>query len=384
MEYISSLTLSHFRSHKVSKLSLDGRPVVVFGNNGTGKTNILEAVSLFSPGRGIRRASAKDVTRNPEAIGWKIEGKVTNSISENEIVITSENGQARQLLLDGKKASIMKLGQILRIVWLVPSMDKIWTEGSSGRRQFLDRLTLSYFPKHAEVSLLYEKAMKERNRLLKEKIYNDQWYNALEIEMAKSAVSIQKSRIQAIQYLTEAQNQLTGNFPKAELLLIDPEQNIITDEDEAVRALKCSRQNDMIIGRTSVGPHKSDLQAIYLNKSMPAKDSSTGEQKALLISIILSNAKSLAKISNVSPIVLLDEVSAHLDNKRRAALYDEICQLGVQAWMTGTELELFSELKDKAQFIEVTAADGISALSVSSSLLISTSESLPRNIMMDL
>ena len=366
MEYISSLTLSHFRSHKVSKLSLDGRPVVVFGNNGTGKTNILEAVSLFSPGRGIRRASAKDVTRNPEAIGWKIEGKVTNSISENEIVITSENGEARRLLLDGKKASIMKLGQILRIVWLVPSMDRLWTEGSSGRRQFLDRLTLSYFPKHAEVSLLYEKAMKERNRLLKEKIYNDQWYNALEIEMAKSAVTIQKSRMQAIQYLTEAQNQLTGNFPKAELLLIDPEQDIITDEDEAVRALKCSRQNDMIIGRTSVGQHKSDLQAIYLNKSMPAKDSSTGEQKALLISIILSNAKSLAKISNVSPIVLLDEVSAHLDNERRAALYDEICQLGVQAWMTGTELELFSELKDKAQFIEVTAADGISTLSVSS------------------
>ena len=366
MEYISSLTLSHFRSHKVSKLSLDGRPVVVFGNNGTGKTNILEAVSLFSPGRGIRRASAKDVTRTPEAIGWKIEGTVTNSISENEIVITSENGEARRLLLDGKKASIMKLGQILRIVWLVPSMDRLWTEGSSGRRQFLDRLTLSYFPKHAEVSLLYEKAMKERNRLLKEKIYNDQWYNALEFEMAKSAVSIQKSRMQAIQYLTEAQNQLTGNFPKAELLLIDPEQDIITDEDEAVLALRCSRQNDMIIGRTSVGPHKSDLQAIYLNKSMPAKDSSTGEQKALLISIILSNAKSLAEISNVSPIVLLDEVSAHLDNERRAALYDEICQLGVQAWMTGTELELFSELKDKAQFIEVTTADGISTLSVSS------------------
>ncbi len=365
MEYISSLTLSHFRSHKVSKLSLDGRPVVVFGNNGTGKTNILEAVSLFSPGRGIRRASAKDVTRNPEAIGWKIEGKVTNNISENEIVITSENGEARRLLLDGKKASIMKLGQILRIVWLVPSMDRLWTEGSSGRRQFLDRLTLSYFPKHAEVSLLYEKAMKERNRLLKEKIYNDQWYNALEFEMAKSAVSIQKSRMQAIQYLTEAQNQLTGNFPKAQLLLIDPEQDIITDEDEAVLALKCSRQNDMIIGRTSVGPHKSDLQAIYLNKSMPAKDSSTGEQKALLISIILSNAKSLAKIGNVSPIVLLDEVSAHLDNERRAALYDEICRLGVQAWMTGTELELFSELKDKAQFIEVTTADGISKLSVS-------------------
>ena len=178
MEYISNLTLSHFRSHKISKLSLDGRPVVVFGKNGTGKTNILEAVSLFSPGRGLRRATANDITRDPEAIGWKIEGRVKNRISEYEISISSENGESRRLSLDGKKASIMRLGQILRIVWLVPSMDRLWIEGSSGRRQFLDRLTLSYFPDHAEISLSYEKAMRERNRLLKEKVYNDNWYNA--------------------------------------------------------------------------------------------------------------------------------------------------------------------------------------------------------------
>ena len=227
MEYISNLNLSHFRSHKISKLSLDGRPVVVFGKNGTGKTNILEAVSLFSPGRGLRRATAEDITRNPEAIGWKIEGSVKNRISEYEVVISSENGESRRLFLDGKKASIMKLSQILRIVWLVPSMDRIWIEGSSGRRRFLDRLTLSYFPEHAETSLSYEKAMRERNRLLKEKIYNDHWYNALEIKMAKSAVSIQKARLEAINYLSEAQNDLTGKFPKAELLLIDPDLSLI-------------------------------------------------------------------------------------------------------------------------------------------------------------
>ena len=192
MEYISSLTLSHFRSHKISKLLLDERPVVVFGKNGTGKTNILEAVSLFSPGRGLRRATANDITRKPEAIGWKIEGKVNNKISEYEVAISSENGESRRLFLDGKKASIMKLGQIVRIVWLVPSMDRIWIEGSSGRRQFLDRLTLSYFPEHAEVSLSYEKAMRERNRLLKEKIHNDHWYNALEIESVHALVEVMK------------------------------------------------------------------------------------------------------------------------------------------------------------------------------------------------
>jgi DNA replication and repair protein RecF len=364
VEYISNLTLSYFRSHKTSKLALDGRPVVVFGKNGTGKTNILEAVSLFSPGRGLRRATADDITRNPEAIGWKIEGKVKNKISEYEIVISSENGDSRRLFLDGKKASIMKLSKILRIVWLVPSMDRLWIEGSSGRRKFLDRLTLSYFPEHAEISLSYEKAMRERNRLLKEKIHNDHWYSALEIEMAKSAVSIQKARLRAIKYLSDGQNNLTGKFPKAELLLVDPDQLIITDEEEAIKALEKSRPIDMMLGRTSVGPHKSDLQAIYEDKLTLAKDCSTGEQKAILISIILANARSLAKISDVSPIVLLDEVSAHLDKDRQAALYDEICGLRVQAWMTGTEPELFSELKNKAQFIEVSTIDGVSELSI--------------------
>ena len=364
MEYISNLTLSHFRSHKISKLSLDGRPVVVFGKNGTGKTNILEAVSLFSPGRGLRRATASDITRDPEAIGWKIEGRVKNRISEYEVSISSENGESRRLFLDGKKASIMRLSQILRIVWLVPSMDRLWIEGSSGRRQFLDRLTLSYFPDHAEISLSYEKAMRERNRLLKEKVYNDNWYNALEIEMAKSAVAIQKARLEAIKYLSEAQNHLTGKFPKADLLLVDSDKIIITNEEEAIQALRNSRSSDMILGRTSVGPHKSDLQAVYADKLTLAKDCSTGEQKAILISIILANAKSLAKISDVSPIVLLDEVSAHLDKERQAALYNEICQLGVQAWMTGTGPELFSELKNKAQFIEVSTINGVSALSL--------------------
>ena len=244
-------------------------------------------------------------------------------------------------------------------------MDRIWIEGSSGRRQFLDRLTLSYFPEHAGTSLSYEKAMRERNRLLKEKIYNDHWYNALEIEMAKSAVSIQKARLEAIKYLSEAQSNLTGKFPKAELLLVDPDQTIITDEEKAIQVLKGSRPNDIIVGRTSVGPHKSDLQAIYEDTLTLAKDCSTGEQKAILISIILANAKSLAKISNVSPIVLLDEVSAHLDKDRQEALYEEICRLGVQAWMTGTGPELFSVLKNKAQFIEVSTIDGISELSIS-------------------
>ena len=243
-------------------------------------------------------------------------------------------------------------------------MDRIWVDGSSGRRQFLDRLTLTYFPKHGEISLSYEKAMRERNRLLKEKVYDDHWYSAIEIEMAKSAVSIQKARLEAIKYLSEAQNNLTGKFPKAQLLLVDPEQIIITDQEEAIQVLKNSRKNDLMLGRTSVGPHKSDLQAIYEDKLTLAKDCSTGEQKAILISIILANAKSLAKINNVSPIVLLDEVSAHLDKNRQAALYDEIFELGVQAWMTGTGPELFSELKNKAQFIEVSTIDGISELSI--------------------
>ncbi|MGR3714507.1 MAG: DNA replication/repair protein RecF [Shimia sp.] len=361
--FLKTLSLSHFRSHKKGAIDTDARPVAIFGPNGAGKTNILEAVSLFSPGRGLRRASAEEMTRRPEAIGWKLSGILQTDTQSYEVDIRSEGGAARQIQVDGKSAPQTQLGRIARVLWLIPSMDRLWIEGAEGRRRFLDRATLSFFPEHAEASLAYEKAMRERNRLLKDQVSDAHWYSALERQMAQSGAQIHAARQQALVQLSEAQQQAQTAFPVAELALIQSDGSMPASEDDLREALAESRFRDIAAGRTLVGPHRSDLIGTYAAKGVPAKDCSTGEQKALLVSLILANARALTQDGGAAPILLLDEVAAHLDPTRRAALYDKICALGAQAWMTGTETELFDALGDRAQYIEVTDTGGISAIS---------------------
>ncbi len=351
---LTSLTLSHFRSHKRAVLDVDARPVAVFGPNGAGKTNLLEAVSLFSPGRGLRRAGADDLTRRPEALGWKITGHLQSLHQTHELETWAEAGSARQLRIDGKTAPQVALGRIARILWLVPAMDRLWIEGAEGRRRFLDRATLSFEPTHAEAVLSYEKAMRERNRLLKDMVRDPHWYAAIESQMAEAGAAIQRNRQFAIAELTAAQQAATTAFPTATLSLTAAEPI----PDDLQSALAENRHRDMAAGRTLIGPHRADLDAVFADKGVPAKDCSTGEQKALLISLILANGRALARDFGAPPILLLDEVAAHLDATRRAALYDEICGLGAQAFMTGTGSELFGELADRAQYVEVTEAEG--------------------------
>ncbi|MEX0351187.1 MAG: DNA replication/repair protein RecF [Paracoccaceae bacterium] len=360
---LTSLTLSHFRSHKLAQMALDGRPVAIHGPNGAGKTNILEAVSLFSPGRGLRRASAAEMTRRPEALGWKLSGILEAQGKRYEVETWSEGGGARQVRLDDKSASQIALGQIARVVWLIPSMDRLWIEGADGRRRFLDRIALSFDPAHAEASLTYEKAMRERNRLLKDEVRDAHWYSALEQQMAAAGHRIHQGRLDALDHLRNAQTESETAFPAAELDLIQSEGEMPATEADLREALQESRFRDIAAGRALVGPHRSDLYGVYAAKGVPAKDCSTGEQKALLISLILANARALSGRIEAPPILLLDEVSAHLDAERRAALYDEICALGAQAWMTGTGPELFAELGDRAQSFTVTEVDGISQVS---------------------
>jgi DNA replication and repair protein RecF len=357
---LTRLTLSHFRSHKLAQISVDTRSVALFGPNGAGKTNILEAVSLFSPGRGLRRASAQDMTRRPEALGWKLIGTIKTPHSEHEIETWSEDGAARQVRIDGKSANQIALGRIVRVLWLIPSMDRLWIEGADGRRRFLDRITLSFMPDHAEASLAYEKAMRERNRLLKDQVRDAHWYAALEAQLAETGHRIHLNRIKALRLLSEALEQKSTTFPAAELNLVQTEGEMPETETDLREALAESRFRDLAAGRTLVGPHRADLCGIYVAKSVPARDCSTGEQKALLISLILANARALTAQIGAPPILLLDEVAAHLDASRRAALYDEIDALGVQAWMTGTGAELFTELGERAQMVEVTETDGVS------------------------
>lgn len=363
--WLSDLTLSHFRSHLSARLELDGRPVALFGPNGAGKTNLLEAVSLMSPGRGLRRAGAEDLARRPEALGWKVAGVLHSLGQVHEVETWAEPGQSRQVRIDGKAAPQVALGRIGRVVWLVPSMDRLWIEGAEGRRRFLDRMTMSFEPSHAEAVLTYEKAMRERNRLLKDMVRDAHWYQALERQMAEAGETIRANREAAIVRLALAQAGAETAFPVADLELVS-EAEIPTGAEALAEVFAAGRAADLKSGRTLVGPHRVDLSATFAAKGIPAAQCSTGEQKALLISLILANSRALTEDFGAPPIVLLDEVAAHLDADRRAALYDEICALGAQAWMTGTGAELFTELGNRAALFEVSDEAGASRISVKS------------------
>ncbi len=353
---ISDLTLSHFRSHRRTALAFDGRPVAIWGPNGAGKTNILEALSLLSPGRGLRRAASEDLMRRPEALGWK----VTASATGHEVQTFAEGPVGRTVLIDGKAATQSALGRILRMLWLVPAMDRLWIEGADGRRRFLDRMTLSFDPGHAEAVLTYEKAMRDRNRLLKDGVRDVAWYAALESQMAASGAAIQSARAAALARVTAAQDGADSAFPAARLAVTAPEGAGAVGQDALVQALADGRARDQVAGRTLTGPHRDDLEAVWVEKDMPAAQCSTGEQKALLISLILSNARALKSLTGAPPVILLDEVAAHLDQGRRAALYDEVTALGAQAFMTGTGSELFAGLEGRAQGLSVADHDGTS------------------------
>ena len=356
---VDHILLSHFRSHKRVEIDFDGRPVAIFGPNGAGKTNILEAISLLSPGRGLRRAAVDDIVRKPESLGWKVAADLRSGHNSHEIEIWAEPEKTRNLRIDGKASAQTALGRIARVLWLVPSMDRLWIEGAEGRRRFLDRMTMSFEPAHAEAVLTYEKSMRERNRLLKDMVRDPHWYAALEAQMATAGATIMAARQDAVANLMTAQSQAETAFPVAELTVLNAEGTPETEADLR-EAFAVGRSRDMSAGRTLTGPHRSDLGAVFAAKSMPAADCSTGEQKALLISLILANARALADQIGMAPILLLDEVAAHLDAERRAALYDEICALGSQAFMTGTGPELFTELSDRAQHVEVTDQGGAS------------------------
>ncbi len=338
-------------------MSFDGRPVAIVGPNGAGKTNILEAVSLLSPGRGLRRAGAEELTRRPERLGWRVQAEIEGLVAAHQVETGAETGEARVVRIDGKVSPQLGLGRITRVLWLVPAMDRLWIEAAEGRRRFLDRMTLSFLPDHAEAVLAYDKSMRDRNRLLKDEVSDARWYAALEGAMAETGAQIMNNRSVALARLQAAQLGAQTEFPRADLSLVGPEGEAEGPVDQLALVWAEGRRRDMAAGRTLAGPHRTDLRAVYAAKGAAAEQCSTGEQKALLISLILSNARALRQDLGRAPVLLLDEVAAHLDEARRAALYDEICGLQAQALMTGTEASLFSALGDRAQVMRV-ADDG--------------------------
>jgi len=335
--YVKKLTISHFRNYESIRLETDARPVVIIGENGAGKTNILEAISLLSAGRGIRRASPSEWlnlhSKNHWGIAAEVEGIKGYATISTGIVDESEK---RIVKIDGKIAkSQTELGKIVSLLWLTPQMDNLFIEGNTERRKFLDRLVFSFDPAHATRINGYENLMRQRNAILFERSYDATWLDSIEHKMAEYAEQIDTARADTITRLNEAMQFSSLAFPKA----LMAQQSDYTQDFTQI--LKSNRNKDQAAGRTLNGVHRTTLTVKHLGNGMLAELCSTGEQKALLISIILAHARAGKQWSGITPVMLLDEIASHLDRQRRTALYEEIILLGVQAWITSTDKELF-------------------------------------------
>ncbi|HJT43175.1 MAG TPA: DNA replication/repair protein RecF [Rhizomicrobium sp.] len=347
---VTRLQLTNFRSYGFGEITVSGAPVVLAGPNGAGKTNVLDAISLLSPGRGLRGAKLAEHTRKgpvaAEETLWAVAATVARGETEYEIGTgLTQACASRQVRLNGVAAqSSADLGDIVQLIWLTPAMDRLFTESAGGRRRFLDRLVLGFEPAHARAATRYETAMRERARLLKFGPRDPAWLDGLENEMAEAGIAMAQARAATVEKLSRALAERGGAFPAASLDLTD--EIHLSSADVLRTAFAAGRLRDAEAGRTLTGPHTTDLHVRHTAKRADARDCSTGEQKALLISIMLADARELARSrEGLAPILLLDEIAAHLDAERRAALFEEVHALCAQAWMTGTDLSLFDSAK---------------------------------------
>ena len=366
---LSRLTLTDFRSYERVTVELDGRPVALYGPNGAGKTNLLEAISFLAPGRGVRGASAPDAGRRlpGETKGrpWSVAAILDTPDGEIRVGTGLEPGAVRRTVrLEGETVPPGRLADLVRLVWLTPQQDRLFMEGGTERRRFLDRLAFAAEPEHAAAASAYEKTMRERLRLLTDGPNDPAWLDALEARAAEAGAELAAGRTRTVAYLqAEIDARTDRPFPQASLSLSGEWLDASDTEDRLRDALRRARDRDAAAGRALTGPQRSDLIVIHREKDRPAAECSTGEQKALILNLILAQAARLARPlaksddfraeSAPNPILLLDEVAAHLDAARRAALFDEIVALGLQAFLTGTDRMLFSDLGSRAQIAHV-------------------------------
>lgn len=369
---VSRLTLSGFRSYEALRLETQGRSVVLTGPNGAGKTNLLEAVSLLAPGRGLRAAPFEELVRQSGS-AWAVSAEISGPMGDVRLgtgfsrADEAADAAGRMVTIDGiaQKGS-GALGHHLRILWLTPAMDRLFAGPGGDRRRFLDRLVLAFDPEHSTRVLALEKGLRERNRLLSDTRPDAAWLTAIEAEIAAQAIAVAAARLTAIDTLSgyagkaPEQGQKTPLFPwfslscEGEVESLLAAMPAVQSEDQYRKILRDSRSRDQAAGRTLSGPHRSDLSVLHGPKQMPARLCSTGEQKALLIGIVLAHARAVkAGFGGMSPILLLDEVAAHLDQARREGLYAELNQLGGQVWMTGTDRALFEGVGGNARIYEV-------------------------------
>jgi DNA replication and repair protein RecF len=366
---VRRLALTDFRCYPRLRLEIDARPVVLFGPNAAGKTNLLEAVSLLAPGRGLRRAQLSDLRRwaaGPDA-AWAVAATVATPGRPVEIGTGQGPGEGpggrRVVKIDGARVSgPSALAGVVHAVWLTPEMDRLFEDGAASRRRFLDRLVYGFDPGHAARVGSYERAMRERARLLRAGPHDSAWLGALEERMAADGVAIAAARRDVVARLGAALASDSGTFPSAEVAVSGLIEGWLLgapalDAESRFRALlEGSRVLDAATGGAADGPHKSALEVRHRGTGVPAERCSTGEQKALVVAIVLATAELQSHERGAAPLVLLDEVAAHLDEGRRRTLFERVLDLGAQAWLTGTDGAVFAGLEAHAQFFRVADA----------------------------
>lgn len=360
---ISRLRLSHFRNYPSAALDLDDRHVVLVGPNGAGKTNLLEAISLLGPDRGLRRAPFEELAAIGSDGAWAVAATIETADGPVDLGTGSSVGESgRRVRINGANArSVEALSDYMRLLWLTPAMDGLFTGPAADRRRFLDRLVTVLIPGHAAAVADFEKAMRQRNRLLEED-GDPLWLTAIEAQMAEHAAAMHFARTDSLLHLQDLIREGVdeANFPAASLALTP----LFEDgrEPAASSALEtglkaewhAGRRRDRAAGRTLLGPHRVDFEVFHAQKQMPAALGSTGEQKALLIGLILAHARLVGRMTGITPFLLLDEIAAHLDPGRRAALFAALDGLGTQCFMTGTDPLLFEALGPRAQMVRVS------------------------------
>ena len=364
---IHRLTLTHFRNYRAAGLETAADMVALVGPNGAGKTNCIEAISFLSPGRGLRRATLEDVADNQGDGSWAVSAEVEGTLGLATLgtgidAPRADSAVSRRCRIDREPVnSATAFGDHIRMVWLTPAMDGLFMGAASERRRFFDRLVLAIDSEHSSRISALERSLRSRNRLLEVRNYDDHWCDAIERETAELAVAVAATRGQTAAKLTEmldARAQ-TSAFPSAQIALDGWMENALLNEpataveDRYRQILRDNRPRDAIAGRTTDGPHLTDLQVVYAPKSLPARDASTGEQKALLIGLVLAHATLVAEMTGIVPLLLLDEVVAHLDPNRRAALLGELAKLGAQVWLTGADPAAFAEIGTSGEVFDV-------------------------------
>lgn len=361
---ITRLTLSEFRNYRRLRLETASSPVVLTGPNGAGKTNVLEALSFLAPGRGLRNARLGEVRRRgaPQSAGWAVSARLDGPAGALEIgtgLDVEADGERRTTRIDGTPARRQApLSARLGVLWLTPMMDRLFVEAPASRRRFLDRLVSGVEPGHSRQLAAFERSLRERGRLLAEGA-GDMWLAAVEETLSAHAVAVAAARREAVAHLSAALCHRSGPYPRVALAVSGEvegwldEMAAVDVEQRLCDVLAESRRRDAETGGAAHGPHRSDVEVTNLDNGMPASQCSTGEQKALLIAIVLANTRLHISKKGAAPLLLLDELVAHLDARRRTLLLDAVLATGAQVWLTGTESALFESVRARAQFFEV-------------------------------